>query len=159
MSSEERRELVKYLSALLAIPAVFGVAVPYVDVYVPENWVWLAVLVVAAIVAAGIRGIHALVYPAQRAAHPYLIVLGSLVASALVVASPEAIRLAVVNYSINPLWIFSSVGGLVLAAVYLFLAFKSARLRVSPLTIRSSGRVRDKVPISYVGARAAQLNR
>ena len=27
------------------------------------------------------------------------------------------------------------------------------------LTHRSSGRVRDKVPSSYVGARAAQLNR
>jgi hypothetical protein len=30
---------------------------------------------------------------------------------------------------------------------------------VLPLTPRSSGRVRDKVPSSYTGVRAAQLNR
>ena len=33
------------------------------------------------------------------------------------------------------------------------------RLRVGGLTNRWSGRVGDKVPSSYVGARAAQLNR
>jgi hypothetical protein len=132
MSAEDRKGLAKYLSALLAIPAVFGVAVPYVDVYVPEGQTWLFVLPIAGVTAAGIRGVHALVYPGIRAAHPFSIWLGVLVASMLVLASPEAIRLAIVNYPLKPLWIWSSVGGLLLAAVYIAFVFRSRKTQGQP---------------------------
>jgi hypothetical protein len=121
----ERAHFLKYVSALLALPAVVGVAAPYIDVYSPAGWHWLSIPIVVALIVVAIRGVHSLAFPTVRAAHPYAIRLGASAAIALLLAAPEAIRLSVVNFPLNPVWIFASVGGAVLAVVYLGFAIKS----------------------------------
>jgi hypothetical protein len=125
MTVAERVHLLKYASALLAIPSVVGVAAPYIDVYVPDGWHWLSIPVVVALIVAAIRGVHSLAFPIVRAANPYAVSLGAAAAIALLLAAPESIRLALVNFSLRPVWIFASAGGALLAVLYLWLALKS----------------------------------
>jgi len=132
LTDAERTDLAKFSSAILAIPAVIGVAGPYIDVYVPDGFAWVSIPVLVVLIGVGIRGIHALAYPSVRGARPFAVRLGALVALMLVAASPEAIRLAVLNYSVKPIWLFTSLGGVLLAVVYLAVAFKSRKTRGQP---------------------------
>jgi hypothetical protein len=125
MTVAERTHLLKYASALLVLPSVMRIAAPYIDVYVPDGWHWLSIPVVVVLIVAAIRGVHSLAFATVRAANPYAISLGTAAAIALLLAAPESIRLALVNFSLRPIWIFPSAGGALLAGVYLWLAFKS----------------------------------
>jgi len=125
LTTDERSHLLKYASALLTLPSVVGVAAPYIDVYVPDGWDWLSIPVIVALIVAAIRGVHSLAFPTVRAANPHAISLGAAAAIALLLAAPESIRLAVVNFPLRPVWVFASVGGTLLAVLYLWLAFKS----------------------------------
>ena len=125
MTIGERAHFLKYASALLALPAVVGVAAPYIDVYPSDGWRWLSIPVVVVLIVAAIRGVHSLVFPAVRAANPYAIRLGASAAIVLLLAAPEAIRLSIVNFSFRPVWTFASVGGALLAVMFLWLAFRN----------------------------------
>jgi hypothetical protein len=125
LTNEERVYLLKYLAAFLAFPCVIGVTAPLLSVYLPEGWKWVSVVVIVALLASSIRGVHALVYPTVRAANPRAVALGVATAVALLLAAPESLRLSYVNYSAFPILIYLSVIGVLLAAVFLFFVWRT----------------------------------
>lgn len=132
LTNDERAHLLKYMAAFLAFPCVIGVTAPLLSVYVPEQWSGVSIVVIVALLAPSIRGVHALVFPPVRAARPRAAALADTVAVALVLLAPESLRLAYVNYAAFPILIYLSALGALLAAAYLYFAWRSRRFVSEP---------------------------
>jgi hypothetical protein len=126
MTPEERAFYLKHLAATLSMAPVL-LSGPLADVYFDDGWLWMWPLLIVGPMILLLRGARAMLFAEEVMAKPRVIAYGAVTAVASLVFAPEALRLALVNFSLRPSWVVWTSISTAIALAYLWLAIRRWR--------------------------------
>ena len=124
MSRVERAEALKSIGVPWSWIPVLAVAAPLINVYFRDDLVWTSLVLMVGPMILLVRGVRALVYPADSAAMPRAVVYGAASTFLLLGLAPVSIKVAAENVTLHPSWLVLSISGAAASAAYLWFAYR-----------------------------------